>query len=272
MVKHRLIFALLLNKGQYMMSRNFRLQTVGDLNWIKKHYDFKSIAQSIDELVVLNVEKQPQDIPGFAQHLAELVKNCFMPVAAGGGIRSLEDAFAVLNAGADKLVLNAAIHNQPDLVRALVKKFGSQCIVASIDYRMVKGKRVVFTAGGTLSTDLEVPSVVSLAQSLGAGEIYLTSIDQDGTGQGYDFDILKDVSHASHVPIIASGGVGRIDQLAEGIERANVQAVSTANLFNFMADGLTEARLDMAARHIDLARWDFGIFSSSTSHTASTSL
>jgi cyclase len=129
-LKPRLLFTLLIQHGTYMLSRNFRLQNVGDLNWLKDYYDFDAIAFSIDELVVLNVDRGEKDVKDFARHLSELVTNCFVPLAAGGGIRSLADAFTLMNAGADKLVVNTALVRQPELVSELVTTFGSQCVVA----------------------------------------------------------------------------------------------------------------------------------------------
>jgi cyclase len=258
MLKPRLLFTLLIQHGKYMLSRNFRLQNVGDLNWLKEYYDFDAIAFSIDELVVLNVDREEKDAKDFARHLSELVRNCFMPLAAGGGIRSLEDAFTIMNAGADKLVVNTALVRQPDLVSELVRTFGSQCVVASIDYKRSGDSTEVFIADGRESIGWTVEQAVANAESLGAGEIYLTCMDLDGTGQGYDLNTIRRASQMARVPLIASGGVGRFDQLADGIERGGVLAVSTAHLFNFMADGLIEARAHLKEKGIEMAEWDIG--------------
>src|SRR5205085_6663953 len=177
MVKNRLLFTLLMQKGTYMLSRNFRLQSVGDLGWIKEHYDFDAIAYSIDELVVLNGERGEKDVAGFCGNLAELVKGCFIPIAAGGGIRNLHDAFAILNAGADKLVVNTPLVKQPELVKSLVTNFGSQCVVASIDYKCAGDRTEVYIADGAENTGWTVDEAVANAERLGAGEIYLTSME-----------------------------------------------------------------------------------------------
>lgn len=258
MLKKRLLFTLLLHHGVYMLSRNFRLQAVGDLNWLKEYYDFDAIAFSIDELVVLNVERGEKDVAGFARHLSELVHNCFVPLAAGGGIRSIDDAFEILNGGADKLVVNTPLVKQPELVKEMVRTFGSQCVVASIDYKRRGDSSEVFIAEGSETSGWTVEEAVKNAEDLGAGEIYLTCIDLDGTGQGYDARTIRRVSETTRVPVIASGGVGRFDQLADGIELGGVPAVSTAHLFNFMADGLIEARAHMKQRGIEMAEWDLG--------------
>lgn len=255
MVKKRLIFSLLLNNGTYILSRNFRLQRVGDLTWLKEYYDFKSIALSIDELVVLDVARGDKVSAVFTEALSELVKECFMPVAAGGGINKMDRAYEMFDAGADKIVLNTALVKNPDLVKALVKTFGGQSIVASIDYKAHNGCHSTFIENGSVDTGWSIEQAIRNAIDLGAGEVYLTSIERDGTGRGYDIETLRRAVSASPVPIIASGGVGRYDHLVEGIDQAGVQAVSTANLFAFMADGLTEARNCMRKCGIDLASW-----------------
>jgi cyclase len=256
MVKNRLIFALLLNNGTYMLSRNFKLQHVGDLKWLKEHYDFNALALSIDELVVLNVARSDKTSITFTNALSELVEGCFMPIAAGGGINSIEKAYEMFDAGADKIVLNTTLVSDPDLIAALVRIFGGQSIVASIDYKLYNGRHSVFIENGSVDTGWSIEQSLQNAVDLGVGEVYLTSIDRDGTGRGYDIETLRRVVSTCPVPIIASGGVGRYDHLVEGINQAGVQAVSTANLFAFMADGLTEARDCIRSNGIDLASWD----------------
>jgi cyclase len=245
-----------------MLSRNFRLQHVGDLNWLKKYYNFKAISSSIDELVVLNVARGNKDSYSFANSFSKLTEKCFMPIAVGGGIDSLETAYQMFNAGADKLILNSALVRQPDLIVSLVKIFGGQSIVASIDYKYSVGNTSVFIENGSVNTGWCAEKAVLNAIRLGVGEIYLTSIDRDGTGQGYDISMLRNIVSVSAVPIIASGGVGRYDHLVDGLTKAGAQAVSTANLFAFIDDGLTEARMYMKNNGIELASWDINIFSS----------
>ncbi len=257
MVKQRLLFTLLLNKSTYVLSRNFKLQQVGNLEWLKKHYDFNSIAFSIDELVVLNVEREHKDVELFCRDLLDLSKDCFMPIAAGGGISSADTAYKLFNAGADKLVINTILFKNIGLVKQLVGIFGGQSIVASIDYKTTGPDNEVYIENGQSGTGTTVFEAVKRAIDLGVGEIYLTSMNRDGTGQGYDLETLVKATEMSPIPVIASGGVGRFEQLVEGIKKCpQIGAVSTANLFNFMADGLTEARQIMAESGIVLAQWD----------------
>jgi len=257
MLKSRLIFALLMKNGSYQLSRNFNLQDVGDLTWIKKYYNFDAIAFSIDELIVVNVERGEKNVKLFCENLLKLNENCFMPIAAGGGIRSMDDAYKILNSGADKLVVNTPLFTQPKLIESLVKTFGSQCIIASIDYKKHDdGKIDVFIENGSKKINYSLEEVVKIAHNLGCGEIYLTSMEQDGTGYGYDIEVLKHVIDISNIPVIASGGAGKYEHFVDGIKKASASAVSTANLFNFMADGLIDIRKTMIKEGLDMASWD----------------
>jgi len=259
MLKSRLIFALLMKNGSYQLSRNFNLQDVGDLTWIKKYYNFDAIAFSIDELIVVNVERERKNVKLFCENLLKLNENCFMPIAAGGGIRSLDDAYLILNSGADKLIVNTPLITQPTLVNSLVETFGSQCIIASIDYKKYDNGSVdVFIENGSKKTGQTIEEAVKNAHNLGCGEIYLTSMEQDGTGYGYDLDVLKEVISISKIPVIASGGAGKYEHFVDGIQKAGAPAVSTANLFNFIADGLIEVRKTMIKKGLKMASWDFG--------------
>jgi cyclase len=238
-----------------MLSRNFNLQNVGDLEWLKDNYDFHAIASSIDELVVLNVDRDEKRSDEFAKIVSELAKDCFVPLAAGGGIDSIQDAYKLLNAGADKLVLNSPFYLDKYLVSEIADVFGKQCVVCSIDYKNVNGLIKVFTKNGKLEIATGIEDVINEALNLGAGELYVTSMQKDGTGQGLDFESIKIISQYSNLPIIASGGIGNFKQIKEGLEIPNVDAVSTANLFYFMEDGLIEARNYLKNNNIQLAYW-----------------
>ena len=258
MLKKRLIFTLLIQNGIFQLSRNFSLQTVGDLAWLYQYYKFDSIAYSVDELVLLNVDRGDKKTDKFTPHVIALSKKCFMPLAAGGGIYCMEDAYRILDAGADKLIVNTALFTQPDFIKKLVKTFGSQCLVASIDYKRSGGHRTeVYISNGMKATGMTVLDAMSAVERLGVGEIYLTSMDQDGTGQGYDLEILSTVTDRCHVPVIASGGVGDFEHFVAGMNMKNVTGASTANIFNFIGNGLTEARDYIQKHAIELASWNF---------------
>ena len=256
MLKKRLIFTLLVEDGSFMLSRNFTLQRGGDLDWLKEHYDFDSIAFSIDELVVLNVNRGDKKMIGFAALLKDLTKGCFIPIAAGGGIRSMEDAELLLASGADKLIVNTPLLEDEALITALVKRYGSQCVVASIDYKDGEGKEEAFIGNGQEPTGLTVAEAVKKAEALGVGEILLTSMTKDGTGQGLELDLADKVGANTGVPIIVAGGAGNFDQLSQALHRDNIAAVATANIFNFMSDNLTEARKHIVEDGTPLAIWE----------------
>jgi cyclase len=255
MLRKRLIFTLLVENGRFMLSRNFTLQAVGDLSWLRSHYDFDAIAFAIDELVILSVDRARRDLRTFARVIEELGETCFMPFATGGGVRSVEDARLLLNAGADKIVVNTPLFTMPTLVRDLVDRFGSQCVVGSIDYRRTGEESRVFCENGTRDTGMSLPEAVALAESLGCGELYLTSIQRDGTGQGLDVEYLSRIAEVASVPVILSGGAGHPIHLSQGIRWAGVSAVSTAHLFNFIADSLTDAREMINQDGTPLAIW-----------------
>ena len=256
MLKKRIIFTLLVEGGFFVLSRNFGLQKAGDLDWLKDFYDFNSIAFSIDELVVLDVSRGERDRARFSQLLQDISRNCFMPIAAGGGIRSVDDVDLLLRSGADKVVVNTALFRDEALVRALVRRFGAQCIIASIDFMTeATGKTNVYIENGSEATGLSIQEAIDRAQSLDVGEIYLTSINQDGTGRGFDSEAITLAAARANCPLIASGGAGTFAHIADALKLPSVSAVSTANLFNFMSDNLTEARRFVMESGTPLAKW-----------------
>lgn len=259
MLKKRLIFTLLYCDGLYMLSRNFRLQAVGDLEWLRENYDFDAIAQSIDELVVLDVSRGERDTAAFARHLRELSASYFLPIAAGGGLRKLEDGYQLLAANADKLVVNSPIIDDPALVSDLARTFGAQCVVASIDCRKTGAGYRAFIRNGEINSGLDVAAIVTRATELGAGELYLTAIDRDGTGFGYDEELAAQVAAMTRLPIILSGGVGRYQHFCDGLAINGVTGASTANIFNFIVGGLSRARSHITKRDIPMATWDFNL-------------
>lgn len=259
MVRNRLIFSLLYDDGNYSLSRNFRLQKVGNLDWVLDNYDFNSIARSIDELVVLDVSRsKARDVNSLSNELQRLGRNCFMPFAVGGGIRTLDHALQLFKAGADKIVMNTTYFSNPDLVKSLGRIVGVQSIVASIDYRVAPdGARLVYINNGSEVVGCSLIEAIRHIQTIGAGELYLTSMGNDGTGQGFDLATLRMVASFCSIPVIASGGAGNHNHFSAALKSGLVSAVSTANLFNFMGDGLADARQALLADGIDLSSWDF---------------
>lgn len=258
MAKPRMCFALLYADGNFHLSRNFNLQEVGDFDWLMENYEFESIVRSIDELLMLNVGRNEVDWHGFLENIQRVVKHCFMPVSVGGGIRSSHQARLLFENGADKVVLNSPIFTDPGLVMELAGLYGSQSIVASLDFkRNDTGVAEIYIDGGRKNTGVELGKAVLAAANVGAGEIYLTSIERDGTGMGYDIPALEIAHAACDLPIIAAGGADTSDRLAEGILSGFASAVSTAHLFNFMCDGLQDARRQLITDGIPLSHWNF---------------
>ena len=255
MLRKRIIFTLIYESGFFNQSRNFRLQKVGNLNWLKRNYNFKELAFSLDELIVVNASKDKKKIEEFAKILEGIVEDVFIPIVAGGGIRDIDDAKLLFNSGADKLILNSLLYTRPDLVKNLVQQYGSQSLVASIDYRKLNGNIAVFINDGTKKIDMNIEDYLKYVENLDIGEIYLNSIDRDGTGFGYDFDTIDNHTNQLKKPLIIAGGAGNADHLIQGLKREKVDAVATANLFNFIGDGLVNAREEIISKNLNIAKW-----------------
>ncbi len=256
MLRKRIIFSLIYDNGYFNQSRNFRLQKVGNLTWLERNYKFGKIAFSLDELIILDATRGKKSIENFALTVSKLVDDVFIPIAAGGGIRSIKDAELLFKSGADKIVLNSILFENPELVRELVNVFGAQSIVASIDYKSNNGVNEVFINDANKKIALSLEDYVEYLQELNVGEIYLNSVEKDGTGFGYDFETINKISKSIRVPLIIAGGAGNEKHLMEGLKTEGVNAVATANLFNFMGDGLPLARKHIIDSGENIANWN----------------
>jgi cyclase len=257
MLRKRLIFTLLFSDGYFVLSRNFRLQKVGNLDWLKKNYNFSKIAFSIDELIVLDVSRGPKNASLFCEALKSISDGCFVPIAAGGGVRSVLDAHNLLRSGADKVVVNTPLYGDQILIHELAKKFGQQCIIGSVDLKSIEGTGFrLYSNSGTESIEESTSSVLNDILDSSIGELYLNSIDRDGTGQGYDLKMLDLLPLAIKKPVIIAGGVGNAKHLIEGLSDSRVDAAATAHLFNFVGDGLKHARQAVINSGLDLPIWN----------------
>lgn len=257
MLKKRLIFTLLYSDGQFMLSRNFRLQKVGSLNWLQTNYNFSHISYSIDELIVLDVTRAEKNLDRFCADLQKLTEGCFVPIAVGGGIRSIDAAKKLLRSGADKVVINSVLYDENGFIRDLAREFGQQCIVASIDIKCgPNGEYNIWTNSGALCVEGSVKDLIDQVAQDEIGEIYLNSIDRDGTGQGYDLSLLDFLPKNITKPVILAGGIGNANHLACGLADPRVDAAATANLFNFVGNGLQKARESLISNGVDLPLWD----------------
>lgn len=255
MLRKRIIFALIYSDGSFMQSRNFRLQKVGNLHWLEKNYKFQDIAFALDELIVLNASKGNKNMTEFAFTVSKLVNDVFIPIAAGGGIRSIEDANLLFKSGADKIVLNSLLVQNPEMVKEIIKSYGSQSVVACIDCKLRDDRYEIFIKDGTVKIDYELKEYVDYLERLGVGEIYINSIDKDGTGFGYDQRLIEAINRTITVPLIIAGGAGNEAHLSVGLGFENVSAVATANLFNFVGDGLPRARKKLIETGNNLPNW-----------------
>lgn len=240
-----------------MLSRNFRLQKVGSLKWLKTNYNFSHISFSIDELVVLDVTRYERNTEAFCDALKALTEGCFVPIAAGGGVRTIDHARTLLRSGADKVVVNTHLYENNGFISELASEFGQQCVVASMDIkRTPEGSFQVMAECGSKCVEGSATHWIEQVTNSAVGEIYLNSIDRDGTGQGYDLQLLDLLPPDMPKPVILAGGVGNATHLAEGLADRRVDAVATAHLFNFVGDGLKQARHSLIAGGVDLPVWD----------------
>ncbi len=242
-----------------MLSRNFRLQKVGDINWLEKNYNFSEIAFSIDELVILDVSRDRKNSPSFCDVVKQLNKSCFVPIAAGGGVTDMQNVSDLFKHGADKIVVNSSLFYNPDLCKEIVLKYGKQCLIASVDVAYIDKEYKVRINNGKESLSFPIKEWLEIILQLNVGEIYLNSIDRDGTGQGYLFELLNFLPEKISVPLIFAGGAGNEKHLLEGLNEQKIDAVATAHLFNFVGSGLKLARESIIEGGFNLPKWDIDL-------------
>jgi len=255
MLKKRIIFTLLYENGSFMLSRNFRLQRVGDIQWLKNNYNFSNISFFIDELIILDVTRKERNLEKFCEHIRALAEGCFVPIAVGGGINSTQQARLLLRSGADKIVINSLLADNQNEIFSLASHFGHQCIIVSVDVKRFEGDFVVFTHNGEKRQNKLLKEWLQSFIELPTGEIYLNSMDRDGTGHGYLMEMLACLPSSTKVPVILAGGAGKPSHLAEGLTDSRVDAVATAHLFNFIGNGLKSARNELIEQGYKLPIW-----------------
>lgn len=250
MLTTRIIPCLDVKDGRVVKGVNFiDLRDAGDPMEQAKVYD----AAGADELCFLDITASHEKRGILLDVVRRTAEECFMPLTVGGGVRTLEDIRQLLLAGADKVSINTAAVENPDFVRQAAEKFGSQCIVVAVDAKSVAGdadaeaRFEIFTHGGRKATGLDAIDWSVRLCELGAGEILLTSMDRDGTKQGYNLPLTRAIADAVPVPVIASGGVGSLDHLAAGVLEGHASAVLAASIFHFGTYSIAEAKAAMAA-------------------------
>ncbi|WP_312166894.1 imidazole glycerol phosphate synthase subunit HisF [Phenylobacterium sp.] len=247
MLKVRVIPCLDVKDGRVVKGVNFvSLRDAGDPVEQATAYD----AAGADELMFLDITASHERRGAILDVIARTADVCFMPLSVGGGIRQVEDARRLLLAGADKISVNTAAVENPDLISACADAFGSQAVVVAIDAKRTADGWRVFTYGGRTDTGLDVVEYAVNAVKRGAGEILLTSMDRDGAKTGYDLDLLKAVTSAVNVPVIASGGAGNAQHMVEAVTQGGADAVLAASIFHFGEVSIAEVKRQMARAHI----------------------
>ena len=255
-VAKRIIFTLLYSGNNFYLSRNFNLQKVGDIKWLKKNYDFKKLLFSVDELIVLNVDRKKKEINKLRNCLEEISKDCFIPITAGGGIENINDAKLIFRSGADKILFNTGLIDNKKLIKNIANIYGEQSIIASIDVKKENRKYCVYINNGQEKINIEFKKYLRKIENLPIGEILLNSIDRDGTGFGLDLNLIKFVKDFKK-PIILSGGLGKKEHFLDCLKNYSVDGVSTANLLNFLGSALYDIRKFLYKNNLKLANWKF---------------
>jgi len=248
MLKVRIIPCLDVKDGRVVKGVNFEgLRDAGDPVEQAILYD----KAGADELCFLDITASHENRGTLLDVVHRTAEVCFMPLTVGGGVRTLDDIRALLLAGADKVSINTAAVSRPEFVKEAAEKFGSQCIVAAIDAKMAdSGRYEIFTHGGRKPTGIDAVEHARKLTGYGAGEILLTSMDRDGVKSGYDLKLTRAVADAVTVPVIASGGVGNVQDLVDGVREGHASAVLAASIFHFGEVSIAQAKAALAAAHI----------------------
>ena len=240
MLKHRLIPNIILNNGNVVQSRNFKHTNVIG-NAITAVDFFNSWA--VDEIIVLDVSRSNENRENFLKIIQGLSRRCFVPLTVGGWIQSIKDIKSLLKSGADKVSINTTAVKNPQFIQDSSEQFGSQCIVVSIDVKINQNNEYeVYIDRGRESTNTDPVDWAKIVEEKGAGEIFLTSIDRDGTKQGYDLELVKKISESVSIPVVAFGGVGKWEHFVDGINIGKADAVSAANIFHYTEHSTFKAK------------------------------
>ena len=250
MLKNRIIPCLDVKNGRVVKGINFiELKDAGDPVEQAKIYS----DSGADEICFLDITASNENRETIYEVVKKTSKNCFVPLTVGGGVRSIEDINKLLNCGADKVSINTAAVQNHNLIKEAAKRFGSQCIVVAIDAKKTdENKWSVFTHGGREQTDIDAIEYAKISESNGAGEILLTSMDKDGTHSGYDIQLTSKITKAINIPVIASGGVGTLDHLKDGIVKGGASAVLAASIFHFGTFSIKEAKEYLKSKNVSV--------------------
>lgn len=243
MISKRIIYALLYSKGQFHLSRNFSLQKVGGIDWLKNNFGFGETCDFIDELIILNVTKNPdeKDKKNFLDDINKLREKIFVPITLGGGIRSFKDAKLFFENGADKVMINYLAHVDKEICNSISNIFGNQALSVMVDYKIIENKVLTFINSGKTKSFF-FDHYIDQLNNFKFGELILNSIDNDGTAAGFDDQTFREIPDNIRNPVLLMGGAGKPEHFVNILKNDKISGVVTANLFNFLGTGLKEAR------------------------------
>ena len=243
MLRHRLITVLTFNDGTLFRTKLFE----PDYRYTHNFVD----SWLVDEIVMLDVTRKEGDNQAFLDVVTQFAHDCFVPLAVGGGIRTLDDVRKFMAVGGDKVVVNSGAVERPQLISEIAEAYGTQCVVLSIDARLTDGGGYeVYSACGSKATGMDPADWAKQGEELGAGEIMITSIERDGSLQGYDLDLCRRVSDAVSVPVLVLGGAGSWKHFVEGVEEGGASAVCTQNIYHFTENSILSAKKFLAERGV----------------------
>ena len=243
MLYKRIIYALLYRDGFFYLSRNFRLQKVGDVNWLKNNFGFGETCNFIDELMILLVAKNPnkKEISQYFNDVNKLRENMFVPITLGGAVRSFDYAKECFSNGADKVLINYLVHKNNKALKKISNTYGDQALSLMVDYKKFNGSNFSYMNASTKQSK-SLKKYFKDIKKINFGELIINSIQKDGTGTGLDFSCLNDLPKDFNKPILVMGGAGKPEHFAKAFENKKISGVVTANLFNFLGSGLRLAR------------------------------
>ena len=255
----------------YHLVKSTGLEIVGSITTTRSHAEprffvgkgkadeiRKTADRSDTDVIIFNrflTPAQERNLERFCEHIQALAEGCFIPIAVGGGIKSTQQARVMLKSGADKIIINSLLADNQNEILSLASHFGHQCIIVSVDVKRIEGDFVVFTHNGEKRQDKLLKEWLQSFLELPTGEVYLNSMDRDGTGHGYLMEMLACLPSSTPVPVILAGGAGKPAHLAEGLKDSRVDAVATAHLFNFVGNGLKSARNELIEQGYKLPIW-----------------
>jgi len=239
MLSKRIIPCLDIDNGRVVKGTNFvNIRDAGDPSELAELYN----KEGADELVFLDITATHEDRKTIIDVVKQVSSRVFIPLTVGGGIREVKDMKIMLEAGADKVSINSSAISNPKLIKDCSNEFGSQCVVSAIDVKKIDDKWIVFTHGGRKITDIDVIEWVRIVEENGAGEILLTSMDKDGSYDGYDLELLSKINEKISIPVIASGGAGRLEHLVDALSIGNADAVLAASIFHYGEFSIKQAK------------------------------